>query len=148
MIWYNAFRRLTTIITLALRGVTLPFLPGLCPESIERFGSDVQSSNPFRIGLVAAFGVSEPSLNLAVVAGNVPALRTGLGSFLGVNIDKGHTSKSGFVSDERCQPPEVPAGHHPVEFLGILGSLTNTEKVFECDGFTFALPATLPSPAG
>lgn len=33
--------RITRIITLALRGVTLPFLPGSCPESTERSGDDV-----------------------------------------------------------------------------------------------------------
>jgi len=87
-------------IALALRGVTLPFLSGSCPESIERFSGDIQCSNPVGIRLVAASCAFKPALSLAIVAGNIPAPRTGLGSLLGVDVDYGHPGKGGLVFDE------------------------------------------------
>src|SRR5690606_20723201 len=103
--WDGSFRRrlasiprMTRIITLALRGVTLPFLSETCPESIERFSGDIQCSNPVGIRLVAASCAFKPALSLAVVAGNIPAPRTGLGSLLRVDVDYGHPGKGGLIS--------------------------------------------------
>lgn len=131
--------RSTRFIALALRGVTLPFLPGSCPKSIEPSRGYVYCPHPVRIRLVSTFYASKPTLGLTVIAGSIPALRTGLGGLLGVDVDYWHSGKGCLVFDKRGQLLEVPPGHHPVELFWSFSLLADTQQVLKCNRFAFFL---------
>ncbi len=79
----------------------LPFLPGSYPESIEPWVLQLERET-------------------------FPALRTGLGGFLVIDIGYRHSGKDGLVLDKRGQLPKVPARHHAGELLGAFDPFPDT----------------------
>jgi len=89
--------------------------------------------------LIPAPDTLKPGMDFPVVAGNIPASRTGLGGLLRIDVDYGHPGKGGLICDERSQFPEVPARYHVVKLLGAFDSFPDAQQVFQRNDRAFGL---------